>query len=107
MPKYINSGEVITLFGSTANIAPATKAFAQFAPHTTARRLFISQELRIAFPTKVLLPRFHRTLAGSDGHGAKLNATTALFTKLGPDAEGVVYMALLASSHKAFRSCSP
>ena len=107
MPKYINSGEVITLFGSTASIASAAEAFAQFAPHTTARRLFVSQELRFAFATEAFLARFHGTVAGSDGHGANLGAVAALLTELRPDAEGVLHMAVLSPADKADGSGFP
>jgi hypothetical protein len=107
LPKYINSGEVITLFGSTASIASAAEAFAQFAPHTTARRLFVSQELRFAFATEAFLAGFHGTVAGSDGHGANLDTVFALLTELWSDAEGIVHVAVLAPSDKAFRPSPP
>ena len=93
---------MITLFGSTASIAPASEAFAQFAPHTTAWCLFISQELRFAFATEAFLAGFHGTIAGSDGHGADLDTVFALLTEFGPDAEGVIHVAVLAPSDKAF-----
>ena len=56
---------------------------------------------------EAFLPGFHGTVAGSYGHGAKLDATAALLTKLGSDPEGIVHVAFLAPSDKAFRPGLP
>ncbi len=64
-------------------------------------------ELRFAFAAEVFLPRFHGTVARSDGHGAKLDAAAALLTEMRPGAEGVVHAAVLAPSDKAYRPSFP
>ena len=89
------------------NIASAGEAFAQFAPHATAWSMFVSQKLRFALAAESFLPGFHGTVAGSYGHGAKLNAAAALLAEIGPDAEGIVHMAFLTTPNKAFRPCLP
>ena len=91
----------------TTDIAPAAEALAQFAPYTTARRFVGDHELRFAFTAESFLPGFHGTLAGSDGHGTKLDTATALLAELGTNAEGVIHVAVLAPPHKADRLCLP
>ena len=69
--------------------------------------MFVSQKLRFALAAESFLPGFHGTVAGSDGHGAKLNTAAALLAEIGPDAEGIVHMAFLTTPNKAFRPCLP
>ena len=88
-------------------IASAGETFAQFAPHTVARRLVGNHELRFALAAEVLFSFFHWPFAGSDGHGANLDTVAALLTELRPDAEGVTHMAVLTPSHKADRPGLP
>ena len=57
--------------------------------------------------TEAFLPRFHGTVAGSDGHGAELDAGAALLTEIGTDSKGVVYMTVLAPTNEAFRPGFP
>ena len=97
----------MTLFSSTTGIAPAVKAFAQFTPNTASRRLFIGQQLRFALAAEAFSAQFHGTVAGRDGHGAKLDATAALLAELGSDAEGVVHMTIFTPSDKTDRLGSP
>jgi hypothetical protein len=56
---------------------------------------------------ETFFPWFHRTVAGSDGHRAKLDAGAALLAEIRADAEGVVHMAFLASPDEAFRPGFP
>ena len=58
-------------------IACAAKAFAQVAPHTATHHLVGDHKLRFTLAAEAFLARFHGTVAGSDGHGAKLDATAA------------------------------
>jgi hypothetical protein len=56
---------------------------------------------------EVFLSGFHRPVAGRYYHRAKLDAGTALLTKLGSYAEGIVHVAVLSTPDKAFRFGSP
>ena len=53
------------------------------------------------------MPWLHRTVAGSDGHRAKLDAAVAFLTEVRPDAEGMGHMAVLTASDKADRPGLP
>jgi len=97
----------MTLLGSTASIASTGEAFTEFTPGTATWRLFGDHELRFAFAAEVFLPGFHGTVAGSDGHRTKLDAAFALLAEIGPDTEGIVHVAVLASPDKAYRPCLP
>ena len=88
-------------------IASAGETFAQFAPHTAARRLIGDEELRFALAAEAFLPGFHGPVAGSDGHRAKLDAAFAFLTEVRPDAEGMGHMAVLTPSDKAYRPGLP
>ena len=88
-------------------IASAGEAFAKFTPHAAAYHLVGDYELRFAVATEAFLPGFHGTAAGGDGHGAKLDAATALLTEIGSDTEGIVHVAVLAPSDKANRPGFP
>jgi hypothetical protein len=56
---------------------------------------------------EAFLTGFHGAVAGRYYHGTKLDAGTALLAEIRADAKRIVYMALLASSDKAFRVDSP
>ena len=103
---HISQGEGASSLGFLG-ITSAGETFAQFAPHTAARCLISDNELRFALAAETFLPSFHGPIAGSDGHGAKLDATIAFLTELGPDAEGMTHMAVLTPSHKADRFSLP
>ena len=103
LPIYLHS-YLITL---DPNIASAAEAFAQFAPYAAACRLVGDHELRFALAAEAFLPGFHGTVAGSDSHRTKLDAAFALLAEIGPDTEGIVHVAVLASPDKAYRPCLP
>jgi hypothetical protein len=88
-------------------IAAAGESLTQYAPHAVVRRLIGEHELCLAFTAEVFLPGLHGTVTGRDSHRANLDAATALLTELRLDAEGVVHMAVLATSDKANRPGSP
>jgi hypothetical protein len=53
--------------------------------------------LPLYYSTETFLTGFHGAVTGSDGHGAKLDAATALLTEFEADAEGIVYMTVFTS----------
>jgi hypothetical protein len=50
---------------------------------------------------EALFTRFHRTAARRQGHGTQHNAALAFFAEIRADAEGVIYMPILAPTNEA------
>jgi len=89
------------------HVTPTGKTFTQLAPHAMVWRLVGEYKLRFAFTAEVFLAGSHGTVAGSDGHGANLDAVAALLTEIGVYTEGIVHVAVLASPDKTYRPCLP
>ena len=82
-------------------IASTGEAFAQFAPHTAAQHLVGDYELRFALTAEAFLPGFHGTVTGRNGHRTKLDAAATLLAEIRANAEGIIPVAIFASSDKA------
>jgi len=81
-------------------VPPAGEAFPEFTPHAPAWGVLVRQKLGLALAAEALLAGFHRSVAGSDGHRAELDASTALLAEIRPDAEWVVHVTVLAPPHE-------
>ncbi|OGN95966.1 MAG: hypothetical protein A2Y89_00775 [Chloroflexi bacterium RBG_13_51_18] len=88
-------------------ISSAGKVFTELAPGATSRRIFGYHKLGLAVAAKVFLPGFHRSITGSYSHRTKLDARSALFTKVRPGSKWVIHMAVFSPSNKALGPSFP